>query len=875
MKYSFLLVLICIIHTTSFSQIIIKGNITDEDSLTVVAASIQLYGTEDNQILAFTTSDDQGNFVLRTEKTGNYRIEVSHLSYEKEIKFLPVVKAGDNNVSFILKYNIDTELETITIIGQSNTAKQKGDTISYNLKNLTTGNEQKLKDVISRLPGLDINDNGKITSNGKVVNDLLINGKKMFGDNHQIATENINAEMLEGIDLLNNYENMSAVKEIEGSDKTALNIQIKEEYLGKITGNADGYLAYKERYKAHANLFRFGRQLNFSSIIDINNTGEQALSLSDYLNMSKSIKQDLRNNDVSLSSFSTLPSIPDFLLQNENLKRRKSQFVSFDIAYNPTEKLSINGYSILNFTQSNEEIRSAKRYLNTGGENLFSDNQFAKNKFLFNQTRLNADYKPYKNALLNYSLMFDPTTVDRKRNSNTESIDTFANFSEHNNRAGLSFGHQLSYIQRIAQNKLLSINAYQELKRIDENYRLTSDLPLFDLFINDIDQSKRISESEAGMFVKYTQKIGNNIIRLNTGYYENRSRFGLDQKSEKVRLNIGSTFADASIMKKRGFFQYRLKTEIRNSNIEWDKQHKSRVFFLPSVQLKFSFSETNNLTLSYYKAIDFPEIINLNNFTMVNDFRNRILPSDASYSMPYIQHIFSLNYFRFNLYKGTVIMFNSSLIRAENAITTGIFSHAQFNDIQYTLAPKYNSWNNNIGFEQRLSTIKSRFKINAGYILSQGYNYINSIESHNTLSIYTFKASLISKFDSSFFNYDAGIFYSHQSSKYSIGDRQNSISRLIPMLNFNGKVLEHFRYFVYNSYETYQAGSDQRRFYNLGFKLIYSQENSKIKYRIEGTNILRLNNPEIVQVATANNMFSTDIFSRLPGYLGIGIDIGF
>lgn len=875
MKYSFLLILLCVAHITAFSQITINGNITDEDGSVVPAASVQLYVKETNKIVAFTTSDDKGNFIIKTENAGNYRLEVSHLSYEKEIKELSSLTAGVHSIKILVNYRADTVLEGVTIIGQASAARQKGDTISYNLKALTTGNEQKLKDVISRLPGLEINDNGKITSNGKVVNDLLINGQKMFGDNHQIATENINAEMLEGIDLLNNYENISAVKEIEGSDKTALNIQIKEEYLGRITGNADGFAAYEERYKLHSNLFRFGRKLNLSSIIDLNNMGEQALTLSDYLNMSKSIKQDLRNNDASLASFSTLPSIPDFLLQNENLKRRKSQFASFDIAYNPTERLSISGYSIFNFTQSDEAVWSEKRYLNTGNENLFRDNQLAKNKFFFNQTRINADYKAGKNALLNYSLIFDPNTIDRERNTNTESIDTTADFSENNNRAGLSFGHQFSYIQRIAKNKLLSFNAYQEIKRRDDDYGLTSSLPLFDLSVNDFFQSKNIRENEAGVYAKYTQKAGSHIIRLNTGYYENRNRFDIASQDENVRLNIGHTFADASLMKKTGFLQYRLKAEIRNSNIERNDQHKNILQFLPSAQLKLSFSETNNLTLSYNKTIDFPKIDNLNDFSLVNDFRNRILASAIPYSTPYIQHVFSVNYFRFNLYKGTVIMLNSSLISAENAITTGTFSHSQYNEMQYTLSPEYSSWNNNIGFEQRLSPIKSRLKINAAYLLSRNYNYINSLENQNTLSVYTLRTSLSSKFDVAYFNYDAGVFYSHQSSKYSIGNSQNTISRFSPMLNFNGRFMEHYRYFLYNSYENYRAGATERGFYNLGFKLIYSKEKSKLKYWIEGFNVLNMNNPEIVQMTTSHNMFATEILSRLSGYVGAGITIDF
>src|SRR5699024_9093625 len=111
----------------------------------------------------------------------------------------------------------------------------------------------------------------------------------------KIATDNIDAKMLEGIDLLTNYEEFGAMKDIEGSDKTALNIDIKKEYLGRITGNTEVFGAHKKRYKAHSNIFRFDSKSNISAIVDLNNTGEQVLSIMDYINFNMSIKQDIRN----------------------------------------------------------------------------------------------------------------------------------------------------------------------------------------------------------------------------------------------------------------------------------------------------------------------------------------------------------------------------------------------------------------------------------------------------------------------------------------------------------------------------------------------------------------------------------------------------
>lgn len=878
MKYICFVLVFFIQHLCYSQNIVIEGIVVDNFDSPVSAASVQLTDTLTNKTISYTSTDSKGKFELSFSNNKDYLLTVNHLSFEE---YKQEIKYGNTTtrLKIILQESFE-ELEEIVIISQAAVAKQNGDTISYNLKSLTTGNEQKLKDVISKLPGLEINDNGKITTNGKVINDLMVNGKKIFGDNHQMATENINAEMLEGIDLLNNYESFEAIKEIEGSDKTALNIKIKEEYLGRITGNVDAYGAYKERYKVHSNLFRFGTKSNITAIADLNNTGEQALSLKDYVNMSKSIKQDLRNNDASLSSFISLPSIPDFLLQNNNVETKKSEFVSFDFAYNASSKLSVNGFSIFDFTKSSEAVYSQKTFLNPGQHITTFDNQTATNRFFFNQTKLNLDYKPNRNSLLNYSVIFDPSNTKRNRYTGSEALGMNSVYEEDNNRFNYTFGHQLSYIIRIAENKLLSFNAFQELKQNDDDYSLYSNQFLFNQSINNLEQTKELKKNEIGVFAKYTQKLNQHILRVNSGYFSTRNRYSSDlvinaPLAEALRVDLDYQFLDASVMKKTGFFQYRFKAELRNSTIK-SKDEKENVFqFYPSAQLKLAFSQTHNLTFSYNRTLDFPKIENLNDFFYANDFRNLVMPSHIAFSEVFTQNIFSLNYFRFDLYHGTVFMANTSLTKADKSVTTNTLNYSDFNEIENTISPSYVSWNSNVSFEQRISALKSKFKVNAGHILLKNYNFINHLENESRTNIYTVRASIISNFKNEIFNYEAGIYFSEQNAEYSLFDNQNNIKRLSPLLNINGRIKENFRYYINNSYETFKTTSSDRSFYDLGFKLLYDKNESKFRYWIEGVNILNMNNPEIIDITSGNNLFSMDVIRRMSGYIGIGASYEF
>ncbi|MFW0717200.1 carboxypeptidase regulatory-like domain-containing protein [Pedobacter sp. N23S346] len=878
MRYIYFVFLFLVPHLC-LSQNFLRGIVQDSLNQPIFAASVQITASASGKVVSYSSTDGKGKFELSFINPGVYFLEISHLSFQKEKRELQL-KAGSNNDLKIILKESQTALGEVNIISQSAAARQSGDTISYNLKALTTGNEQKLKDVIKRLPGLEINDDGKITTNGKVINDLMVNGKKIFGDNHQMATENINAEMLEGIDLLNNYESFSAIKDIEGSDKTALNIKIKKAYLGKITGNGDVYAAHKERYKVHSNLFRFGVKANVTAIVDLNNTGEQALSLKDYISMSKSIKEDLRNNDVALSSIINLPSIPDFLVQNNNVKTKKSEFASFDFAYNATSKMSVNGFSIFNFTRSNERVLSTKSLFTLGQPISTKDSQLAVNHFFFNQTKANIDYKPNKNTLLNYSVIFDPSETERSRYTNTEMMaDTFFN-NEKNNRFNYTLGHQFSYIIRVANNKLLSFNAFQEFKQQDDDYGLSSNRQIYDRSVSSLFQEKNIDKDETGLFAKYTQRIKAHIFRLNAGFFSINNRFSVENALDntfenRTKTNLDYTFLDASIMRKTGLFQYRLKAEIRNSIIRSGNEREDVFQFLPTAQLKMAFSQTHNLTFSYNRTLDFPKIEQVNEFSYASDFRNLVLPSQLRYSEIFNQNIFSANYFKFDLYSGTVLMANSSITRADQSITTNTNSNLDYNEIQNTISPKYNSWNSSISFEQRISSLDSKFKLNANHLYAENYNFINDLQNSTETNIFTIRSTINSNFKSPVFNYEAGLFYSYQKSVYSLFNSRNEIRRLSPLLNINGRINQKLRYYINNTYEIFKASGSSRDFYNLGIKLAYNKEGSKFKYWVEGVNILNMNNPEIIEISSSNNMFSVDVISRLSGFVGFGVSYQF
>ena len=861
MRYLFLLIFIS--NYCCSQELSIKGIINDNNGDVISFATIQLM--YENKLVGYSTSNEEGFFEIEylNQDFSKLTLKIAHIAYETKI-----INVENENIKITLNDKTN-DLEEVVIQSKIGVAKIKGDTLSYNLKALTTGNEEKLADVLKKLPGIEINDDGKIMSQGKIIDNLMVNGKKMFGDNHKIATENINAEMLEGIDLLSNFENFAAIKEIEGSNKTALNINIKEEYLGKITGNIDLFGGIENRYQANSNLFKFNEKYNVSAIVNSNNTGYQPLSMKDYFSLNKSVRQEMRNNDVSTNSL-TLNDIPKFLLSDNNVNSKSNDFIALDFAYHSSKNISINGFSIFSRLKTKEFSATDKRFFNNSTSTTISEFFSSKNELLFNQTKLNFDYKINKNNLINYTVLFDPTAVNTLNKFENDAGGSQNEIDEILDKINFKFGHQLSFISKIDKNKLLSFNFFQEFNKNRNNIDLNANYSLFNLG-NNLSQGITEKNNDYGFYSKLTVKKNAHLYKLMVGYVFENSNFSSQNTIASNHINFGTNYftTDASIQKNEGKFNYKAKTEFRNYYLNFNDETTRNNFLLPTFQVKYNLSQTHHLLANYSKVIEYYTSSNLNNDHYFDGFRNYYLNSSVHYSTPIEQEVYALNYFKFDLYNGIVIMLNSSYTAFGNRLSNNSTNAIDYIEIENINTHNQYAWNNILSYEHRITKIKNKFKISLNYIKSNFINQINSIENTQETELIGIKSSLISIFKNEFFNYEIGLNYNQQNNSLSLQKIENKVVQINPFISFNGKINSKISYFIDNSYEKFSAENETTNFYNLSFKLNY--KNKKIRYWIEANNVLNVENAQIIKFISRNNYTSTEIVDRLAGYIGFGI----
>jgi hypothetical protein len=872
------LIFLLLFTTFCNAQYKISGTIKDVNHQKIGNAIIQVLDIKTDDIITYTTAEENGNYTLNIANPATYSIEVSRLGYKMAVNSIDVILSKKE---YLLDVSLQEEevsqLNEVVVLGKSSAMSEKGDTLSYNLKSFTNGSERNLKDILNKLPGIEIDGNGKIKANGKVVDKLLIDGQEFFGDNHQMATENLSGEMIGGVDFLNHYSDNSNVKDIEGSDKTALNIGIKEGYKGKVTGNLSLFSAHQSRYKGNTNLFRFDKKLNLSLIGNANNTNEEVISIMEYFNMNKSIKNEIKNN--SASDLSANNDIPVHLLSNDNVSQKKTEFGALNFSYFPTGRLKINGFSIVNHNFQAEQITNTNRFLQNSNSSTTIDSIQAKGNFLFNQTKLNAEYVLNAKNIFNYTLVVDPNNDNQNKNINQLLATSTNSIVENNIGNKLKFGHQFSYISRLSQNKLLTLNAYQELLSNKSNYDLNSSQPRFDFGSTAFIQNKDYNQNEFGILGKFVIKLKQTIYTFGLGYSalnqdfksELNSTNTLAENNVNVRRNCFST--GITLSKRKGFFQYSIENKLNLFVNEFDKEEK--LFYLPKLQFKLEFKSTNNLTFNYQRLLQYPNANQLFENSIIQNYYTLNQSNKLNKNQPILGDNFSFNYLFLDLFSGTTIFANINYIQNKKSISTNSIYGQGYTIVNNLYADCNTNWTANISFERKLKWLKSRVKTNFSYSKRAGFNFLIDQENKYQTEMYFAKMALVSKFKRPFFNYAIGYEIQLFETQYQLNEVQNRNKIHKPFVNFDGNVSNKIVYHLNNSYSVFKTQGIERKFFKTDFDVSYKNEKSKWEYYIKANDVLNFNKTQIIETNLENNLEQTRVLSRLPGYLGVGTKYNF
>ena len=333
--YIFLLIGMMLSLSLSAQQIILQGKVSDAYSgkgLQGVVVTIRPEGG--NRILKFAKTQVDGGFQLKLSvmPEGKNVLHFSMMGYAT--KTMPL-EDGKTEYDVLLTEQA-TKLKEVTVKAPS--IRQRGDTIGYNVASFADANDKSLADVLKKMPGMEVSDNGEIKYNGKAINKFYIEGHDMLGGRYSIATNNIHQKDVGTVEVMTNHQPIKALEGMSFSEDPAINIKLKESAKNRLVGTVkvgggmeDALFSDSKResklnvWEGEMSLMRFSKKMQSLNTFKSNNIGTNVTRDGELLFSDGG--SGLMGNNYSLKDYVSVT--PDRLTGISDERVRKNQTHAF------------------------------------------------------------------------------------------------------------------------------------------------------------------------------------------------------------------------------------------------------------------------------------------------------------------------------------------------------------------------------------------------------------------------------------------------------------------------------------------------------------------------------------------------------------------
>ena len=267
--------LMLLITTSTFAQNI-TGSLTDRDTKEpIMQCTVQLLSAKDSSFVGGTLSDEKGQFTVKAPAAGNYLLKITSVGYKAYNKKLTIAEDKDMPLGNIVMGSDAVMLKGATITGQANKVTLKEDTFIYNAAAYRTPEGSTIEELVKRIPGAQLSEDGKITINGKEVKKILVDGKEFMTGDTKTALKNLPTSIVDRIKSYDQKSDLSRVTGIDdGEEETVLDFGIKPGMNRGMFSNIDAAVGTQSRYSARGMGAYFNDHNRFMAFANANNTND-------------------------------------------------------------------------------------------------------------------------------------------------------------------------------------------------------------------------------------------------------------------------------------------------------------------------------------------------------------------------------------------------------------------------------------------------------------------------------------------------------------------------------------------------------------------------------------------------------------------------
>ena len=662
-------------------------------------------------------------------------IEVKAQGYHNQTLTIENLKKDKTySYNFVLTKIKQYVLEEVIIVSKKKRFEIKEDTISFNVSRYIDGSERKIEEIISKLPGIEVNEqSGEIKYKGKSVETVTLDGDNLFGFNYTLGTKNINVDMVEQIEAIDNYAENPLLKGIEQGGKVSLNLKLKQ---GKIdlSGNLDfgnGWFdTDNQSFNFGSNILGITKTYKSFATLSYNNVGVNQTPF-DYFGFSYNLEQQKEQN---LFAEKIVPETRfSNLLEDRRVNINNQFFGNYNAIFKINPKLSVktNLYYLQDRITTNQLFENQFEINN---ENFTtSDNVFITKKPQQYRGDLKIKYNSTTSSLLEYNLRIRKENIKTPTTVIQNQTDVFSTFLK---TEDFYLKQDLLFTKKISKKNALQLSLFHSLNDLPQRYTITPSL-FNDLSVNDLQESrfrKTFLEGKATYLGsskkdKYTFALG---VNLNASPFESRLFNSEEIVSENNFDYTQITIFNTGVYNiNRGDWQISPSYAVRflnqslNQNIINQKQNQDDYIFEPALKVKYILNSVSFLTgnFGYNQNTNAEQYFFLNQILINN---RTSIENSPSLELQKSQR-YSLIYFNNDLYNQFQLNTNVSFQKSTGNFFTNSSITVNTTQIEYFFLPQDNSnWNMNLQVSKYIPFIESTVKLTSNYSISNFRNIVNN-----------------------------------------------------------------------------------------------------------------------------------------------------
>lgn len=775
-------------------DITLKGKLNDkDDGKAIIGATVQLMAGKDTAGIKSVVTDSKGRFEISALKPSNFTITITSSGYETISQKINLQASNKDPIPFTLT-KLSKVMTEVTVTSKAAPVRQKGDTTEFSASQFKVNPDATAEDMIKKLPGITVDRNGNVTTQGEQVRKVTVDGRDFFGDDATAALRNLPAEVIDKIQVFDRLSDQAAFTGFDDGNSTkSINIVTKGGMRNGQFGRIYAGAGTDGRYQAGGNvsLFKGNRRLSIVGLA--NNINQQNFATQDLLGVTSSSTGGNRGGGRGGprggggGNFGG-GNTGNFMVGQQN-GISKTNAIGLNFSDQWGKKTDVSGsYFFNNNNNSNDQLSNSTYFLTTGKNQLYDESTTSRSSNYNHRINLRIEHKfdSANSISIIPSLSFQKNTSFSGINgfnsySATEPISRSANSTD-NSSNGYNFSNNILFRHAFAKRgRTLSVNLNTSLnkregdvyiKTRNEYYRTGSNVnDSLQQFTDQVSNGYQLSAN-----VAYTEPVGKDgQFQMNyspsfTKSKSDQEAYRYDYVNEKYSVfdnNLSNKF-DNTVMKQSAGVSFRKGnrdnmfniglsyqyTEL-NSTQEFPiaaKVYKSFNNLLPSLMWNKKINAKNSIRLMYRSSTNAPSVNQLQN--VINNTNPLFISSGNPELKQQFSNTLSARYTFTNTTKGKSFFANIFAQQNSNYIGNATYIATADSVLNSTVTlfkgsqlskpinlDGYWSLRSFLTYAFPVKFIKSNLSVNAGMTYSKIPGLINNVL--NKSNAYNYNAGLV------------------------------------------------------------------------------------------------------------------------------------